>query len=216
MLQAKCFSFCCRTVHLPNAECIHTEFPLELWGGWPKGSSLSTLRFYCAYWKQVARAYSKEFCHGLCKYTQLSRNPMGKARSGFTPIPLRRVLPVVGTHTGFLILQTHEKSVGGMSMHVLTVMSNTPFLISRLPLLMLVYSCFHKQSLSSKNSGIIGSNRKLLGILWLVCNLNLWQKSDALWLLSGNRSSRILNLCFHFPDHISIVLPTQHSPLHYK
>ena len=60
-------------------------------------------------------------------HTQLSKE-IQWGRQGVISLPysLRKVLPVLGTHTVFLILQTHGKSVAGMAMHVLTVMSNTP------------------------------------------------------------------------------------------
>lgn len=77
--------------------------------------------------KQVARLTARKSAMASATHTQLSKEiQWGRQGVISRPYSPRRVLPVVGTHTGFLILQTHEKSVGGMSMHVLTVMSNTP------------------------------------------------------------------------------------------
>ena len=65
--------------------------------------------------KQVARLTARKSAMASATHTQLSKEiQWGRQGVISRPYSLRRVLPVVGTHTGFLILQTHEKSVGGM------------------------------------------------------------------------------------------------------
>lgn len=105
----------------------HTEFPFRACEVGGQRGVLFYSDFTVLTEKQAARLTARKSAMVSATHTQLSKE-IQRGRQGVISLSysLRRVLPVLGTHTGFLILQTHEKSVVGMSMHVLTVTSNTP------------------------------------------------------------------------------------------